>query len=53
MAIPEEKYRGGPKADAKREAQEQKRYIQGNIAQSRVRLGVAQTMDKLYPLQSQ
>lgn len=36
-----------------RAAQEQEGYSQGNIAQSRVRLGVAQTMDKLYPLQSQ
>lgn len=43
-----------PKADAKRELRSRRdRYSQGNRAQRRVRLGIAQTMDKQYPLRSQ
>ena len=48
MAVPEEKRRGWPKAE--RELRSRK--DTAREAQSRVRLGVAQTMNKLYPLQS-
>lgn len=43
MAGPEKKWSGGPEADAER--QEGK---QGNMAQRRVRLGIAQTRGKLH-----
>lgn len=52
MAVPEGKCRGGPKAEAERELRSRKDTAR-ETAQSRVRLGVARTVDKLYPLQSQ
>lgn len=52
MAVPEEKCRGGPKAEAAGQLRSKKDTAKETV-QSRVRLGVAQTTDKLYPLQSQ
>lgn len=46
MAVPEKKWSGGPEADAER--QKGKGDFQGNMAQRRVRLGIAQTREKLH-----